>query len=307
MGMGGGMGGMDGMGRGVPAPQMPGHQGIGMKRTLDDANYTMQWQDMNEAQRRKKLRRQAMPRSAGGKGGMSCHQCKRRFNYSDLIYCTTSKHASKTGRKCRKKYCPGCLKTIYDGRYEESILNNDFVCPACLGECTCAACRRKQTNDRLKSDGIRPDSVIGKIPKRVPIIEFMQPGGQDVQKKQATNLLTVLATKPEARKIIRAAMEVQFCNPHSKILYVAHIIRQVLRLDIDAEYAKQQQMVNEQQFPDMTGVPPPVGGDFGGGMPHVHTHGHVHMPPAAGYSAAGGMSGFGHMSNIPPPQTGRLS
>merc|ERR1719152_277700 len=68
----------------------------------------------------------------------------------------------------------------------------------------------------------------------------MQPGGADIQKKQATNLLTVLANKPEARKIIRASMEVQFCNPHSKILYVAHIIRQVLRLDIDTHYSVKQ-------------------------------------------------------------------
>merc|ERR1712096_375692 len=104
-------------------------------------------------------------------------------------------------------------------------------------------------------------------------------GGADVQKKQATNLLTVLATKPEARKIIRAAMEVQFCNPHSKILYVAHIIRQVLRLDIDAEYAKQQAMAQAQEsFPmqgEMQGIPPPVGpgGEFHmppGGMPPGH-------------------------------------
>jgi len=197
--------------------------------------------------------------------GQSCHQCKIKYGEpTDLHHCVSYKvqnKIDKNGKKtiCKKKYCPQCMDQIYQGRFDNDIAIGMFVCPACLSQCSCAACRRKAANERLKKDGIDPEQILGNGKTLTPYIEVAQKGGTDEQAKQSSNLLNVLRDKPEARRLIREAMEVEFGNPHSKILYVAHIIRQSLRLDVDGQHQQEAMMA---AVPITTGiisgpVPPP--------------------------------------------------
>ncbi|GAB5368622.1 hypothetical protein AAMO2058_001335400 [Amorphochlora amoebiformis] len=73
----------------------------------------------------------------------SCHQCKLKFNMTNLVKCTTKQILkSKEGlRSCRKKFCRSCLLKKYH-IHAETIDTSTFKCPACRGICTCAQCMR---------------------------------------------------------------------------------------------------------------------------------------------------------------------
>ncbi len=81
-----------------------------------------------------------------GGAGSSCHQCKSRRNYQDLIFCTHV--VDKKNKGCRKKYCEHCLKKFYHEDAGEIPDRNKWSCPSCRKLCTCAACRRKDQKDR---------------------------------------------------------------------------------------------------------------------------------------------------------------
>lgn len=73
--------------------------------------------------------------------GSSCHQCKSRRNYQDLIFCTNI--VDKKNKSCRKKYCEHCLRKFYQEDANDIPDKNSWACPSCRKLCCCAACRRK--------------------------------------------------------------------------------------------------------------------------------------------------------------------
>eukprot|EP00466_Bigelowiella_natans_P019108 jgi/Bigna1/85638/estExt_fgenesh1_pg.C_50106 len=81
--------------------------------------------------------------------GSSCHQCKSRRSQEELNWCRNML-AMQQGKKrpiCRKKYCDRCLFKFLGEqppRTKGKKQRDNWLCPACRGICTCAACRRKK-------------------------------------------------------------------------------------------------------------------------------------------------------------------
>uniref|UniRef100_A0A0A9XZZ0 Cell division cycle-associated 7-like protein n=2 Tax=Lygus hesperus TaxID=30085 RepID=A0A0A9XZZ0_LYGHE len=64
-----------------------------------------------------------------------------------------------TLRKCRKKFCFACLERLY-GITLQGIPNiNSWRCPACIGLCNCASCKRQYLQTHLKNRLRRHQSV----------------------------------------------------------------------------------------------------------------------------------------------------
>ena len=121
--------------------------------------------------------------SAAGSGngsGSSCHQCKSRRSFQNLIFCANMflaqaryKHAREVAASsghvgpppkldkksiCRKKYCETCLLKFYGERPPVPTLRQSpqstWICPACRDICCCAACRRQKFKHRMAAAGI---------------------------------------------------------------------------------------------------------------------------------------------------------
>jgi len=87
----------------------------------------------------------------------SCHQCKVKKAVTVLLYCTKTRpcsgRRSKT-KRCRKKFCKSCMTKYFVESYVENLLrikNEEkfkFDCPACIGLCSCSACKRKRNTSK---------------------------------------------------------------------------------------------------------------------------------------------------------------
>eukprot|EP01083_Nonionella_stella_P036127 98599_1 len=89
------------------------------------------------------------------KHAASCHQCKTKKDVKILFYCTKTRPRAYDALKrkvtrCRKKYCESCMAKYYsynDVSQLRSVKNMSgwcWECPACIGLCTCRACKRKK-------------------------------------------------------------------------------------------------------------------------------------------------------------------
>ncbi|CEO94768.1 Zinc-finger domain-containing protein [Plasmodiophora brassicae] len=86
------------------------------------------------------------PPMAAVQRGTSCHQCKNARTIDQLAFCSNkfAKRTSADMRKCRKKFCQGCLAKFYNDSIDNAKSRNDWICPSCRGCCRCAACTRKR-------------------------------------------------------------------------------------------------------------------------------------------------------------------
>ncbi|MES1910675.1 MAG: hypothetical protein MHM6MM_003225 [Cercozoa sp. M6MM] len=74
----------------------------------------------------------------------SCHQCKSSRALHELSFCATHPNILNhpvEPRRCRKQVCDKCLSKFYR---ESPAQCADWVCPACRGICSCAACKRQR-------------------------------------------------------------------------------------------------------------------------------------------------------------------
>ena len=69
---------------------------------------------------------------------LCCHQCKTSKPESIVHVCSVILPSKKN--PCRKKYCHPCLSRIYG--ISPSDLPTPWLCIACEGRCSCAACIR---------------------------------------------------------------------------------------------------------------------------------------------------------------------
>eukprot|EP00808_Paulinella_micropora_P032058 g16022.t1 len=90
----------------------------------------------------------------------ACHQCHLSFGpgqESQVIHCTRPRGPNGV-RACRKKFCLRCLD-----RYSEVNMDDKdkFVCPACLGVCSCAGCDRTRRGERgMVSNNTHPSFAL---------------------------------------------------------------------------------------------------------------------------------------------------
>ena len=83
-------------------------------------------------------------------GVSSCHQCKCAKPRSSLMACSSpAERTAYRQRKCRKKYCNGCVSTY---RWTFVLGATQWCCPACEGLCLCAACQRSRQERKLREE-----------------------------------------------------------------------------------------------------------------------------------------------------------
>eukprot|EP01084_Bolivina_argentea_P296118 509947_1 len=89
------------------------------------------------------------------KESASCHQCKTKKDVKILFYCTKTRACAYDAlkrRRCRKKYCEKCMRKYYshdDVLTLKSLKNRNgwcWECVACIGLCSCRACKRRRAN-----------------------------------------------------------------------------------------------------------------------------------------------------------------
>eukprot|EP01083_Nonionella_stella_P169696 575995_1 len=101
------------------------------------------------------LTRMDLDANGNVKHAASCHQCKTKKDVKILFYCTKTRPRAYDALKrkvtrCRKKYCESCMAKYYsynDVSQLRSVKNMSgwcWECPACIGLCTCRACKRKK-------------------------------------------------------------------------------------------------------------------------------------------------------------------
>ncbi len=104
----------------------------------------------------------AATQAAAADGGNSCHQCKNNKPLCEIIFCMNPHTDPRTMRKCRKKFCFACLARGYDIHLPDIPDVDEWVCPACEGLCTCAACKRAGEKAAAAGKAREHD---GKLPK----------------------------------------------------------------------------------------------------------------------------------------------
>jgi hypothetical protein len=91
----------------------------------------------------------------------SCHQCKSSKASHSLLACSSRRSLTVDGKRlrdCKKKFCGACLDRWY-GIDISTVDRAGWECPACLGTCPCAACRRKGGVGRKEEDGLTAASI----------------------------------------------------------------------------------------------------------------------------------------------------
>ena len=88
---------------------------------------------------------------------LSCHQCKLKKPSTQCMQCTCSEQKSSSAgkKRCVKKYCAICLLKHYNFQMavkEDGAEQAEWICPACKGVCSCAACARRKLMDEEEAN-----------------------------------------------------------------------------------------------------------------------------------------------------------
>ncbi|XP_054760535.2 cell division cycle-associated protein 7-like [Lytechinus pictus] len=70
--------------------------------------------------------------------GSTCHQCRQKTNDMKTIC------RSATCFGVRGQFCGPCLRNRYGEDAREALLDANWTCPPCRGNCNCSFCRKKQ-------------------------------------------------------------------------------------------------------------------------------------------------------------------
>ncbi|XP_071510024.1 cell division cycle-associated protein 7-like [Diadema antillarum] len=70
--------------------------------------------------------------------GTTCHQCRQKTHDTKTI----CRSGSCTG--VRGQFCGPCLRNRYGEDAREALLDENWICPPCRGNCNCSFCRKKQ-------------------------------------------------------------------------------------------------------------------------------------------------------------------
>jgi len=107
--------------------------------------------------------------------GLVGHNCKTTKEPLLLYFCASLVKKGANLKKCRKKYCEGCLRRLYAPEFADG--GRWWSCPACKGCCVCASCERKVTGKaapkKIKHGHNKSDSVGGGSRKGTPVLQAM--------------------------------------------------------------------------------------------------------------------------------------
>ncbi|KAF9263405.1 hypothetical protein L218DRAFT_959427 [Marasmius fiardii PR-910] len=120
--------------------------------------------------------------------GTYCHQCGRKREFADLVFCTTIHTSVKTGkeRRCVAKYCQACIRNRYsqDSESTKAAARNaqkipsKYTCPKCRNICNCSQCRKAKGLEPLGKQSSRSgaqangnDQVKKLVSKPKPVVK----------------------------------------------------------------------------------------------------------------------------------------
>lgn len=153
--------------------------------------------------------------------GSSCHQCKSRRNYADLIFCTNV--VDKKNKTCRKKYCESCLRKFYREDAPTLTQKASWTCPSCRKLCCCAACRRKDQKDKAPMQ-LQYDNY-PHFPHAIQGTPLTTNPPQDSSAKSSFALLYAVAQIPSVQKLISEVLFRKDLSDSEKVESIANLLR----------------------------------------------------------------------------------
>ncbi|KAG7098850.1 hypothetical protein E1B28_000753 [Marasmius oreades] len=96
-----------------------------------------------------------------------CHQCGKKREFSELVFCTATHTLVKSGkeRRCAAKYCLPCIRNRYSQDFESTQaaeqrvqkVSPKYICPKCRDLCNCSICRKAKGLEPLGKQPSRPN------------------------------------------------------------------------------------------------------------------------------------------------------